>query len=75
MHLILEVTGKVIVTELSFQKADLLLPLLAMKCDLESPVTLAKELQVGTASIFISGVLANTMYPYIPSVRAKVESG
>lgn len=46
-----------------------------MKCDLESPVTLAKELQLGTAGVFISRVLANTVYPYIQSVHAEVESG
>lgn len=38
-------------------------------------MTLAKELQLGTAGIFISRVLANTVYPYIQSVHAKVESG
>lgn len=38
-------------------------------------MTLAKELQLGTAGIFISMVLTNTVYPYIQSVHAKVESG
>lgn len=38
-------------------------------------MTLAKELQLGTAGVFISRVLANTVYPYIQSVHAEVESG